>query len=385
MTRVRDLLVVRAMAPRTLRRHLGWWVAVIVLGAGLMALATLTARVIDPATRTVAGDRGLALILVRPTGQSVLDALAIDRLDALPQVSRVTGVTQIPVRLVGSSTTYWLTPQVDPLAPMPASGRVAGGVPEVFVPTSPGAPAPALGKATLVVSGRAGDVRTPVQVVGTFEDDASLYAGRLAILTSPELVEQVVEQGRGEGAGAIAYDSAYVEASSVGSVLALERSIRELGFEASSVVGAEPTLPEGLAVLGQATGWVAVLVIGTALAAGAVVGAGFRADRSREVGVLRAVGWTVGRVVRVHLVEVAAVTLLAAVSAVVAAQILCWFALPLLPSVVPGLPAIHGAVVDGPAALRLLVGLPAGGALGAAPAVRALAVMPPDTALRSLR
>ena len=33
----------------------------------------------------------------------------------------------------------------------------------------------------------------------------------------------------------------------------------------------------------------------------------------------------------------------------------------------------------------LLVGLPAGGALGAAPAVRALAVMPPDTALRSLR
>jgi hypothetical protein len=209
---------------------------------------------------------------------------------------------------------------------------VAGGVPEVFVPTSPGAPAPALGKATLVVSGRAGDVRTPVQVVGTFEDDASLYAGRLAILASPELVEQVVEQGRGEGAGAIAYDSAYVEASSVGSVLALERSIRELGFEASSVVGAEPTLPEGLAVLGQATGWVAVLVIGTALAAGAVVGAGFRADRSREVGVLRAVGWTVGRVVRVHLVEVAAVTLLAAVSAVVAAQILCWFALPLLPS-----------------------------------------------------
>ena len=36
-------------------------------------------------------------------------------------------------------------------------------------------------------------------------------------------------------------------------------------------------------------------------------------------------------------------------------------------------------------AVVVLVGLPAGGALGAAPAVRALAVMPPDTALRSLR
>lgn len=307
----------------------------------------------------------------------------------IPGVIEATGVTQVQAQVGGMRDPRWLTPLVAALTPELVTGRLPVANNDIILASRPDSPPPQLGPTFLVITTEAGAAEIPVEVVGYFSDSDLSYAGPSAALGASALVNQALSKQSGlseaDLSSQLLYDAVYVRAASLGEVVGVQRALQGRGFDASSVAGAEPAIPEGLTAASSARPWLATLVLLVSIMAGAVVGSGMRADRSREVGVLRAVGWTTLHVTGVHLAEVAVVTMVAALAAVAVGVILSWWAVPALTSfLAPGI-GVESPMVDALTAALLLTSLPLGGILGSAPAIRALAKLPPDAALRSLR
>lgn len=382
--------MVRAVMRRTLVRHAAWVVVVSVLCATFLAVSTVVSAAVQPASAALADDPGLRLVKVTSGhGASAnVDAEAVTEFAALPGVDEVVPVLQVPATLEGDSTPRWITPLVPALAPTLITGRLPEAGSEVLVSVGPHEHPPTLGPATLRLAAHTGAVLLTVDVVGVSADDPASYSGPSVVLATPGLANEalgaMMGQSPDEASSSVVYDVAYLSVRSIPDVPAVQAALRDQVFDASSVAGAEPAVPQGLALLTGSRGWLAGLVVACVIVAGAVVGTGLKAERSREVGVLRAVGWTSARVLGLHVIEVGALGLLTACAGLALGQALCFVAAGLGGNVLPDveLPAL--LLADPTTAALIVVALPVGCILGALPAVRSLAALSPDDALRSL-
>lgn len=148
-----------------------------------------------------------------------------------------------------------------------------------------------------------------LQVVGIYDEaiggrdgPAAVYVNERTALRMAAAREGVTPETFGRTLG---YPKVIVETRTAGDVPRLQREISNRGYNASSVQSQLEGLPPAMRLielLGNAMG---VLLLIVSLFAGLSIGAGLVAARLREIGLLKAIGFTNGRVSRLLGLELA--------------------------------------------------------------------------------
>ncbi len=288
---------------------------------------------------------------------------------------------------------FWGTPLVPGLEP----DLVAGYLPEGGL--GPGEillPDAALGGSTsellnqevvfnytrVVSAGRGEGAQTSFTVVGLFDNSVIDRDGpQAAYLGLDEIVELVQVSGR--QSGELEYPRAFAEAVDSETVVSVQTELANEGFAVSSVAAQLRELGGLFRVLSWAEDGLRFLLAIVSLAIGGALGSAWVTQRKREIGVLRALGWS-SRSIASALAAVAVLaglaislvgTLLGVVGAVVASGLVASLDLPLLQVnawTPPSLISVLFAIVLPPICLLL------GGSFGVFRAVR----LEPDEALR---
>lgn len=147
------------------------------------------------------------------------------------------------------------------------------------------------------------------RVAGIYDNSSPGTDGAQAAYVSGTLLKSTLSNAR-DSAKAITFPRAYVRVDSAEQVVNVQNKIRELGYSVNSVAGQIRSL-SGLFALLQLASWVigGVLVI-FCLGVGVSVGGSWIKQRAREVGLLKAIGWSGGSIAGVYMVELAAVGLI---------------------------------------------------------------------------
>lgn len=227
-------------------------------------------------------------------------------------------------------------------------------------------------------------------VVALYDESTFTLDGPTAAYASLETVLRFAAATEGttpEQFGAqIPYPRAMVEVAEANDVPAVEQRLRDMGFAARSIQSQLQLLPQAMQMLSILGAVTAALLALYCLGAGITIGGAMVRNRQREIGLLKAVGFSRLRVGRLFLGELFAFGLLAGVIGVFAGN-----AIVLIVSQVISGGTFLGAqmadtlvVPDARWSLALLI-LPAGAlALGGVIPARQAATLPPDEALRDL-
>ncbi|WP_156887519.1 FtsX-like permease family protein [Propionicicella superfundia] len=386
-----DLTMIRAVMPRTLRRHAAWAVATALLSAASILVGSLLASSLSDEARRLNHDPGLTTIRVgsgsNGAGRPVV-AGDLPALRGIPAVADVTPFAQIRIDIGEPARRMWLTPQVAALDPDIVAGVAPIRDDEILVPDAAAGSLPlgTVHEFRVTAAGR-DPTAFRVTVVGTFDNSLPGYAGAEAVYTTNGLVSAVLtaRSPAGTDPDALGYDAAFVRVASVADVATVEEALRARGYATESVAGAAPSLSAGLSVLSWSSPVLVVIVAIVALMSGTVLGSGLRAERASEVGVLRALGWQRARIVRLYLCELTCVAAAVAITAVALGLGACWATSWLAAGrewagvTIPATPSPGWSHV-----VLTVVGVPAGAIVGGLRAVLAVAGRPPDDAIREL-
>ena len=243
----------------------------------------------------------------------------------IAEISRLPGVASVHPWLqagclitepdVAVDSALWATPRM-------ATGQppiVASTQPEALPPTDDEAVLPSrvagtdlrslLGKQVTVeytrqVTADSGEpVHKRLRIVGLYDETVGGRDGPSAIYLSERTVREMAAARSGVAAGAfgrqLGYPKLIVEAQRAESVAGLQRRLSEMGYNASSIQSQLDALPPAmsfLATLGRITTGALALMC---LLAGLSIGAGLVRGRLRQIGLLKALGFTNARVARV--------------------------------------------------------------------------------------
>lgn len=333
----------------------------------------------------------------------------IDQLADLPGVVAVRPwiqsgslITEAPVP-VTLTTALWATPYMQVGQPPIVAGQRENITPlgddEVILPARVGDMdmTPLLGREvtfeytqrTSVDTGEARYLELTViavfdQAIGGRDGPTAMYVSEATALSMAAAREGVRPEAFGRDIG---YPRVIVEARSADQVPDLQRRISDLGFNASSVQSELEHLPPAvrlIEVLGMA---VAIVVLMVCLFAGLSIGAGLVAARLREIGLLKAVGFTDTRIARLLGLELGVFGLVAGATGLVVGSI----SLLICQHLLAGKSVMNVQLAETysyPGALSMIgitlapaVAIVAGGIL---PMLKA-ATVPPDLAMRDVR
>ena len=293
---------------------------------------------------------------------------------------------------------YWATPRIAAVQPKIVAGRDVTAPDEIVLPDV------VAGRDLTEVVGSTYPfqytVRTGVDtgtanlvdltVVGLFDNANPGSDGETAGYVSIELENVLIAAMDGLSADVFNPDSfnypkAFVTVDSATNVPAVQGALTADGFAASSIVSQASELPRALSMLGAVNRGIAVALGLFCLGAGLAIGSAALALRGRDIGLLRAIGWTRRRVLNALVTEVAVAGAVCSVVAVVLGTLASLAITAGLQGSALGVTFADGvAAPDARLLVAVLLGLPAALTLGAWRPVRRLSAVEPDDALRQL-
>ncbi|MEO7448504.1 MAG: ABC transporter permease [Humibacillus sp.] len=393
---------VRGLWPRYLGLFVLAVLALSAIGASRLLVGTAVASARAGVTEAVAL-RAISVESNREPGGRVLDEATLATVAALPSVASAEPVYSLPVDVELAATPVGLDlVPVRPSVPPPLVARSRDrvfplGAGEIVLPAEVDGLdlSPQLGQRVVVGhprgqgAGSSTSQHTPMVVVAlvdpSWQDDGprSAYAAPdvtrswFDAASAPEGAERVFAQ---QG-----YDKATVLVDRADSVSDVLSRIQGLGLVAVSFQQMAPSLPDAMTVIARLTDIAQWLLIGICVVAVFIVVRSLTAQRTREIGLLKALGHRSGRVTAGLYLESVFVSWAACIASVGVSIVVANLARPLLPA--GALPVGTSTIwaVDLPLLFTSLIGAAVVVALGGAlPFLRALR-MPAAEALRDGR
>ncbi|WP_426765754.1 ABC transporter permease [Pseudarthrobacter sp. 1G09] len=223
-----------------------------------------------------------------------------------------------------------------------------------------------------------------LRVVGIYDNSSPGTDGTQAAYVSDSVLKSTLSASRMAGEE-LTYPRAFVRVDTAEEVVSVQNAVRELGYSVNSVAGQIRSLTGLFALLALAS-WVigGVLVI-FCLGVGISVGGSWIKQRAREVGLLKAVGWSGKTIGGAYITELGLVGLAIGAGGALLGSLLSIFGttvfsslqlelLPVTPWAAPNWLLVVGALVCVPAFLCL-------GAMGH---IARLARLDADSSLRDL-
>lgn len=403
---------VKILVRRDVLSHLTRQRALVVLTALFVALLLLCNGVIGAGVsryaQTIQYQSALNLIELSSTAASARQELTDQTLAPVASMPGVVGVHPwFQVDLALSDDTDWPQPDLNP-GSLWATTVVPGLVPPVLLGAIPpeglsgnqialphtveGGDLDRLVGKTVTMEytkvtgqGQGEPVRKRFSVVAIVDNSTPGEAGPQASYLNPGTAAELARSSGAAGGSALVYSNAYVQVAEPSLVPAVQSELSAQGFAVSSVGEQLRSLSGLFRVLGLA-GWISgVLLLLVCLAVGGAMGSAWIRQRTRELGLLKAIGWSGRRILSALMLELAAVGAAAAVGGVVlgvlaslaGTTVISGLKLDLLPVDPWGLPSL-GLLAAAVVAVPLCVAL--GGLRSALRAVRIDA----DDALRDL-
>lgn len=400
-----DSHLVRLGVGRLFRQRLPALIAIILLIGVLASLANVVQGRYAPAAsqHEPSALRTIVLLPNSPRGEArPLTGAALEEIRRWPRVRDVVGTGRYGIVPVDSRwcdektgcIPWYLSARYPAIQPPVSMGREPEKDDEIIVAAQTGRAdiETMLGQTmeieyTFMVGPGTGEPRhRTVRVVGVFEPVPSALDGNDPAFGRPPLVRELAAASAGHSSDSFdplsyGWPQAYVEVDEIGAVADISHRLSEEGFAADSVASLARQTPEALGMLDLIVVLLAFVVGGTSIGLGAMIGSAAVARRSTEIGLLRAVGWSTGRVMRLLIGELAAVGGITALAAV---------ALSVVGTPVMAVLLSSGAATPWTATISLgwimtiLVGVPLSMCLGALPSIVRLSRIAPDTALREL-
>lgn len=392
------------------RRRLVTLVLVAVVGCVLaLARAGIVSRAATVADHSVLDSVGLRTItlnaLANQSNVRPLTAASLGVVARVPHVAAVDPWLQsgfgIKTHAFPGLVLFATTPQPDALPPIERAIRphvFPLGAHELVLPARfHGLDlSPLLGKTVsidytqAVAAGVGGtSATTRVHVVGLYNPSFQTSAGPNAAYAPLSLVTQLAAAQAGVSPHQFLvsndYQQATVVVDSSTHVTAVLNQVHHLGFSASSLRQQLQTLPAGLQLLQRGSQLALGVLVAFSLLAGSGLASTFIRQRTREIGLLKAIGFRRRRILGILLSELAIIGVVAALIGVIAGNIVsAVLGLLLDGTSVFGIAFPAGAVVLPTLGWTALVAVAVAFAIvvgGALPAARA-AGLEPDLALR---
>lgn len=179
------------------------------------------------------------------------------------------------------------------------------------------------------------------------------------------------------------FPAAFVDVTDADTAASVQSTLQAAGYGVSGV-SSVTAQPGALRLLGSVNAGLAVLLLLFCVGSGLAIGAAWLRRREREIGLLRALGWTRARIFTLLLAEIAGAGLLSALAGAALGVVASAVVSVLLGGAsVFGVAFAGGVTLPNPTWLALVVvGLPVALAVGAIRPLRRLARTDPDDALR---
>jgi putative ABC transport system permease protein len=164
-----------------------------------------------------------------------------------------------------------------------------------------------------------------LRVVGLYDESTFTVDGPAAAYVSLDTVLVLAAAAQGVSPGQfglqVPYPKAMVEVHESAQVPIVEQRLRDAGFAATSIQSTLTALPQAMSMLSFLGGMAAVIVGLYSLGAGATIGGGMVRNRTREIGLLKALGFSRPRVGRVFMAELLGLGIVAGIGGVVAGNL----------------------------------------------------------------
>lgn len=152
-----------------------------------------------------------------------------------------------------------------------------------------------------------------LRVSGIYDNSSPGTDGSQAAYVSSKVLQSTLANAR-PNAKALAYPRAYVRVDSADEVVNVQNQVRALGYSVNSVAGQIRSLSGLFALLALVSWVIGGFLIIFCLGVGVSVGGSWIKQRAREVGLLKAIGWSGASIAGVYMVELAAVGLIIGVT-----------------------------------------------------------------------
>jgi hypothetical protein len=303
----------------------------------------------------------------------------------------------------GTPLVFWATPRIayaQPKIVSPLRARVANLAPDqILLPSRVGSKSfsKTVGKTftftyTVATGASSGvDQKISLAVVGLYDNSVPGNDGTSAVYISQSLESKLIAARAGlphalSPGDSYVYPEAYVNVDGVDHVTAVQTALAKRGYNVSSIASQVTQLPGLLRLLSYLNTAIAVILLLFCFGSGISIGSAWLAQRGREIGLLRALGWTRARIFVDLVLEIGAAGVVCGIAGIATGLILSVLAsLALSGRTVDGIEFADGVTLPGWYWFAgVLVGLPVALAIGAIRPVSRLARLAPDDALRQL-
>lgn len=323
-------VLVRTNVRHSLRSQRTMLVLLLVAIATLLVCDSVVGAGVARYARSVRHTSALNLVELGSTGsgadREITDA-TLAQAAAIPGVTGVYPWYQTDLSLSEPSTwpdpdtnpgALWATPLVPGLFPAVVAGAIpAAGLSgdQIALPhTVPGGTLDGLlGRAVqldyteVTGPGQGEPAHRTFRVVAIVDNSTPGAAGETPSYVSEATLRSILAAGGSAGGGPLTYPTGYVRAGSADDVPAVQRALAAQGFAVDSVASQLRSLSGLFAVLSWASRVLAVVLALFCLAVGGSVGAAWVRQRTREIGLLKAIGWSRRRIAAALLTELALV------------------------------------------------------------------------------
>ena len=338
-------VVVRSSVLASLRRQRALLALLIFSIAALLCSNGVIGAGVARYAKTVEYQSALNLIEISSAATSARQEITKETLKTVAGLPGVVGVypwAQADLAISNSSDwpetttnpgSIWATPLVPGLAPKVLAGEIPDsglGNDEIALPHSVagGTLDRLLGHQVvmeytkIVGPGQGEPAKQAFRVVAIFDNSVPGEAGPTPSYLAPGTVEELLTNAGLAGAGPMNYTTAYVRTASSSDVPQVQSALSKEGFAVSSVVTQLSSLGGLFKVLSWAAWVFGGLLVVICWAAGGAIGSVWVQQRTREVGLLKAIGWRRSRITNALMLQLALVGLLSAIGGVLIGAVL---------------------------------------------------------------
>lgn len=148
-----------------------------------------------------------------------------------------------------------------------------------------------------------------LEVVGLFDNTTPGLDGAQAAYLNAENLTEIITSAKPAGTK-IAFPRAFIRTATSDDVVDVQSQVLEQGYSVTSVATQIRSLSGLFALLALASWVIGAVLVVFCVGIGISVGGSWMKQRSREVGLLKAIGWQGGNIAKIYMVELAIVGLI---------------------------------------------------------------------------